>query len=156
MREERGLIEPLSVCLPHSFKHHIRYLNRSFWQGRQGQTFSFSWPIDVLYFPPSGSLIYIYFLPFPFSLLRNTYSRQLRAGNARWFNSSKQPFSLTPNAMLRSVVSAKLARVFWEYRHTGLAAEDVSSVTLELMIGLLSQWWDSGRYRQRGKEQERD
>lgn len=59
MSEERGLIEPLSARLPHSFKHHIRYLNRSFWQERQGQTFSFSRPIDVLYFPPP--------VPFSFS-----------------------------------------------------------------------------------------
>lgn len=151
MSEERGLIEPLSVRLPHSFKHHFRYLNRSFWQGRQGQTFSFSWPIDVLYFPPSGSWI-IFFL-FSFSFFQETHSRQLRAGNARCFNSSKQPFSLAPNVMRRLSVWAKSVRVsFREYWRVSLdAAEDASAMTLELMAVSLSLWWDGNQIRMKEK-----
>ena len=129
--------EALSVCLPHSLKHHIRYLNCSFWQW-QGQTFLFSWPIVVFYFPFSGSWL---IFPPSFSFFRETQSRRIRVWNAQCFNSSKQPFSRAPNVML----CLRVVRVsFREYWRAGLAAEDTSAVTLEPMVVSPSLCRDNG------------
>lgn len=140
MSEERGPIEPLSVRLPHSFKHHIRYLNRSFWQGRQGQTFSFSRPIDVLYFPP---LWFLVFSPFLFFERRTAVSYVLGMLDALFH----------PNNLLASL---RLWCSFWESEqcrhvcHFGRIDAPASLLKTRLQWhwswrGSPSLWWDNGR-----------
>lgn len=142
MSEERGPIEPLSARLPHSFKHHIRYLNRSFWQGRQGQTFSFSQPIDVLHSLPLWFPNFFFF--FPLLFFPETHRRQLCVGNAWCLDSSKQPFSLAPTVMLFLKVWVTPAQcVILRELTRQPRSWHMSPMTLEVMRFCL--WSDSGQ-----------